>query len=90
MKYIMLEIPDRLAPRKVPILFPDMLVHEFVAQCIKKHPGLENARVVSAGDFSSMEINGNGTFGGESETCGVQSHPDDGRIVQTYDYFHGV
>lgn len=76
----------------VPIMFPDKLVHADVAAVMvavvrRSFPGAKSVEVVSAGELGCLEVDG--THGGSS-TLHVGSRPDDERMINSYDYAHGV
>ncbi len=79
-KYVMIRIEDRLYP----VIFPQEFVHKDMARAIQRalHEQPEFRRcwieVESAGFVSGLTIH---KAFGESESLGIQSHPDDtGRI----------
>lgn len=86
--YIVLSIPmgENLV-REVPIMYPDFLVHEDVANAIKAVPGMENSTVVSAGsaDLGVMSCSGRST------TLNLESRGrDDEVLINSYPYAHGI
>lgn len=86
MKYIMLRVKLGDIERDVPIIFPDALVHERVEKIMTQLPELSLAVPVSAGfvDVTDAEV-----FG-KSETLKMSARRQDGRIIRTYDYTHGI
>lgn len=86
MKYIMFESVDQDGlTRAVPVIFPDFLVHAEVAGRLRGLvPGI--TRVVSAG---TALVNVDATTEG-SETLGVRARDKDSRIINMYDYLHGI
>lgn len=84
MKYVMF-IKDEGGdfPIAYPVLFPNNLVHQEVAEALMAGP-LEGFKVRSAGELTSVG-KGQGVTG-KSDTIGVQSHPDDERIINMQDY----
>jgi hypothetical protein len=91
-KYVMLEVTAQGITRKIPILFPDMLVHLEVANAIK--PLLErqlrnvSIEIVSAGFFNSNDVDIVCTGG--SESCGVNAQDLDAMTIAMHDYLHGL
>lgn len=93
-KYVMFELAmnsrDDSVKFKFPVIFPDKMVHRQVAECLMplmRMHGQGGARVVSAGSIEHLEADG---LGGESETLGIESDPDDEATINGYSYFHGV
>jgi hypothetical protein len=88
MKYVMFEHTVAGLTRKVPIIFPDELVHKFVAEAIANHREYREfgLKVVSAGQCA---IECSGIFG-ESETLKLKSNQTDGLVINSYDYLHGL
>ena len=84
MKYVMfIKDEDGELPIAYPVLFPNNLVHQEVAEALMAGP-LEGFKVRSAGDLTST---GKGYgVGGHSETLKVTAHPDDERIIDMQDY----
>lgn len=90
-KYVMFEnrSPDGTGVL-FPVIFPDKMVHSVVFAHLKTvMPGWRAKGVIpySAGKIEHLTVFG---LGGESETLGIQSLPDDKRIIETYSYAHGV
>lgn len=83
MKYIMFQAGD--LKYKLPVIFPDTLVHEDVAEALLPLlPG--GAKVISAGECTVM-----GQCSGRSETLKVASRGDkDSAVVNTFNYTHGL
>jgi len=75
MKYIMLETDEGM---KLPILFPDVLVHANVAELMKRltlfQLKVAKCEVVSAGFVNIADA----SVHGDSESLGVKSNPTDG------------
>lgn len=81
MKYVMFQVEDQ----KIPIIFPEQLVHAEVAAVVKAV--LSNgAKVVSAGLITAMAVV---ATDGDSETLGLKSDPADANIINAYPYEHG-
>jgi hypothetical protein len=76
--------------QEIPVLFPSLLVHIEVARAMKPcmHRHFENTdiSVVSAGDFNAIDCE----CSGGSETLRVNSRPQDGNIILSHDYLHGI
>jgi len=93
MKYVMLRLgwPKDL-PRVVPVVFPDIFNHDdmalFAAEALRASLGQPAApvEVVSAGFVDAMFYETHG----KSVTLGVPSRPEDARIINAYDYTHGL
>jgi hypothetical protein len=90
MKYIMFSITIGSIQFKVPIIFPNNLVHSEIAQAMlpvfQRHFGECSPVVISAGDYDPIDS----VCYGKSETLKVSASPDDGKIILTYAYTHGV
>ena len=89
MKYIMFEQKVGDIVRKVPIIFPDFIVHSdmelWVREMFKiKYPS--DVKIISAGSIS-VQVN---SVYGKSTTLKLESDQDDLQIINLYDYFHGV
>lgn len=90
MKYVMFEIDFAGTKKRVPVMFPDMVVHSLMAEgfadVLIKH-GWKDVKVVSAGECTVYVDN----IGGKSDTLGVASAgADDAVTINTYDYLHGL
>lgn len=70
--------------RKIPIIFPNELVHLEVAKALSKH--VETSKIVGAGDISIGVL----TIGGESTTIKIKSKKGDDIIINNYDYSNGL
>lgn len=97
MKYVMIEVPahGELPARRVPIIFPDLLVHAHVAEAMEhvvKSTLAAKARVkvktTSAGECRLNDV----LCAGKSESLnGLQSRGrDDAQLIEMYDYLHGI
>jgi hypothetical protein len=89
-KYIILEVDRKEAGlQRLPIIYPDILVHAHVAEAIMRLPNFvqHKATVASAG-----EINLTADYcGGGSETLKIEeSDPDDRFLVNSFPYLHGI
>lgn len=89
MKYVMFErdIGDGLLQR-IPVIFPNLLTHSLVAEAMLKMEDLLQARVVSAGELSSLDVDG--TMHGHSESLGIGSDSSDTSVTRSHDYTHGI
>lgn len=93
MKYVMLEVAlsGEMPPFKLPIIFPDKLIHKDMAVAARNiawgtWPRC-SVNVVSAGEINLGAVE---CFG-SSETLKVESREDrDARVIETYNYTHGV
>lgn len=97
MKYIMVSIttpgegPVPALVRKLPVIFPNELVHWTVASALmpmlRTQAGTSRTvEITSAGDFLPSDI----LCTGSSETLNLRSDPSDTQIVRMHDYFHGI
>ncbi len=86
-KYIMLELDSGSFKRRVPIIFPDLLVHADVAAVLQQTPGMADAKPVSAGSVELMVT----ACHGKSTTLNVASNEeDDAELINAFPYFHGI
>lgn len=94
MKYIVIRQTYKSGQQKdVPIIFPEHLVHADVERVIRAILQIDNRlstfECVSGGFLSSMDLNVSTT--GKSESLNVVSRKEaDDRLIQFYDYQHGV
>lgn len=89
MKYIMLEVPMGTLVERMPIMFPNNLVHSIVAEALLAHPTLKHAKVVSAGEFSSLDLVGV-SFHGKSTSLKLIAREDDDAFLPSLDYGGGI
>lgn len=86
MKYIMAKVRGN---KKVPLVFPDFLVHREMAltfkQALHRH-GFDEVEFVSAGTVN-FGIGGGFECSGFSESLKLYSNPEDGRVIEMYDYY---
>jgi hypothetical protein len=89
MKYVMFECTLGELTKRVPIMFPDFMVH---ADCKKmgthwllREHNFHDCRAVSAG-FINLTT---GKVYGESESLNLKHDPRDTKTIMTYDYTHG-
>lgn len=91
MKYIMAEIAVGEAKKKVPLVFPNFLVHSEMANLFKQaliRHGAREVQFVSAGELTMF---GAGVeCSGFSETMGLMAVKEDAKVIEMYDYLHGV
>ncbi len=86
-KYIMLELDSGSFKRRVPIIFPDLLVHADVAAALQQTPGMADAKPVSAGSIDLFAE----ACHGKSTTLNVASNGEgDAELINTFPYFHGI
>lgn len=87
MKYIVLET-EQDNPQKVPLIFPDFLVHSEMArhlrEAIRRHLGVES-KAVSAGNIVFEDV----VTTGKSETLKLTSRDEDAKMIAMYDYLKG-
>lgn len=91
MKYIVLKSTLAGVEQKIPIIFPNFMVHSHVAKfmaglLIRCHGRSTDIKVVSAGDITMNVL----ACTGKSETCKVSADPGDQDLIQMYDYFQGI
>jgi len=84
MKYIMFEKSVPGGVQRIPIIFPDQLVHVDVAEAIQNIIG--KGRPVSAGSLAVHVF----SVSGESTTLGLKHNPEDMGTICLWDYFHGL
>ena len=89
MKYIMFETKIGGITKKIPIIFPDFMVHKEVKNMINRilERQWKDIKAVNAGEINIPS--GCCPFG-KSETLNLYSSPDDGKIIDEYDYYHGI
>jgi hypothetical protein len=88
MKYIVLERNMYDTKQRVPIIFPDYLVHADIAVAMKKVPGMEKAVAASAGTLASFDIDAEPT--GKSDTLSLTASDGDGDLIKMHDYLSGL
>ena len=91
MKYIVLKTEVNGLVQKVPIIFPNFMVHMFVAKyvaglLIREHKHDPEITVSSAGSIELGEV----FCSGESETCKVKSDPEDAELIKYFEYTQGI
>lgn len=86
-KYIMIET-DLF---QFPIIFPDKMVHADIYKAVRRYtPGIKTSSmlgVASAGMIEQLYVK---HVGGRSETLGIDSRKIDERIINLYNYEHGI
>jgi len=91
MKYVMAEVKRGSLVKKVPLVFPNELVHREMAtvfkQALHRH-GWDDVRFVSAGEL--VMFGAGVECSGSSETMGLTAQDGDARVIEMYDYMHGV
>lgn len=90
LKYIMFECRTDDSKRHVPVIFPEVLTHALMAEALLEYsvePLFARAKVRSAGFVTVSPLL---HCHGESESLHVRAHPDDERIISTYEYLHGI
>lgn len=89
MKYIVLEVTHGGSTRELPVIFPELLVHANVAKALATMRGLENAKPISAGFLSSMDVSP--ACHGASESLELKSRGKvDDNLIMMHDYLHGI
>lgn len=90
MKYVMLEVSLKEVKKKVPIIFPDFMIHEDIAKAavniLSQHHNLYEAEVVSAGDLNLYVE----SVSGRSTTLGIKADSLDREVINNYEYCHGM
>jgi hypothetical protein len=91
MKYIVLRSKLAGVEQKIPIIFPNFLVHKHVSKyfaglLIREYGRDSDITVSSAGDINLNDF----TCSGKSETCGVSSDPNDQDLIMSFEYTQGV
>lgn len=89
-KYVMFENKVGTLTVMFPVIFPDKMVHKDVAAHLRHlMPGWRHGGVkaVSAGKIEHLTVHG---LGGNSDTLGLESNPDDKGIIDDYSYMHGI
>lgn len=96
MKYVMIEIPahGEAPARRVPVIFPESLVHADVAVALErvvKSTLAPKARVTVKATSAGMCRLDNVLCHGESETLQLKSRERaDAQVIEMYDYLHGI
>lgn len=91
MKYVILKSVLAGQEQKIPIIFPNFLVHSDVAKYIAGNLIRQHGRPVDITVSSAGFINlGDVACHGESETCKVKSDPLDADVIQMHDYLFGI
>jgi hypothetical protein len=71
----------------LPIIYPDVLVHDEVAAVIRVLPNFKaGSKVVSAGSIDIDVI----SCSGESSTLNLKSSPGDEELIDSFPYMHGL
>lgn len=90
MKYVMVEVDHGSFKQRVPVVFPNFMVHsdmaEALTEVLKLKHRFKKVKVVSAGDCNVLEVK----CSGRSSTLRLPSLEGDTAIVSTYDYTHGA
>jgi hypothetical protein len=84
-KYVILSKVEGSLLRKVPIIFPNALVHADVAGAVLKTLP-EGYSVFSAGEITLDVL----ACSGKSDTLKVKSHIGDRQTIDMIDYMHGI
>lgn len=85
-KYIMLNVSFGSIEKKIPIIFPDILVHDDIFKVVKAIPMMETAEVVGAGDIDIFAR----TISSKSVTLKIGPRDEDIVTINVYEYLHGV
>lgn len=83
----MLEIDNGAFKRRLPIIFPDILVHADMAAAVQSLPMMGEAKPIAAGSIDLLV----GSCHGKSTTLNVASNEaDDAELINAFPYFHGI
>ena len=85
-KYVMLEIDNGAFKRRLPIIFPDLLVHADVAAAVQSLPMMGEAKPIAAGSIDLLAAECHG----KSTTLNVSAGETDAELINTFPYFHGI
>lgn len=91
MKYIVLRTKMAGMEQKIPIIFPNLLVHKHVAKyitglLIREYNGDADITIASAGNI----VLGDVSCSGSSETCNSKSDIGDADLIESLDYTNGI
>ncbi len=93
MKYIIFKVEGEQLDRRIPIVFPNFMVHSLVFKYMRHMLRVEHkchVEAVSAGEIVGF-LTSDLSCGGESETLNLKSRGDeDAEIIKGYDYFAGL
>lgn len=90
MKYVMFFVEGELINQAIPVIFPNVLVHEDVAEAVKTMPGMQNAKPISAGEVTFNPVDC-AHCDGRSDTLDLASRGErDSRIINLNDYGAGL
>ena len=89
--YIVIEVKTKrrgAVKHRLPIIYPDVLVHKDVFESLKQSESLRgfNVKVHSAGSCQIHCTDANG----KSETLGVFADKDDENLINQFPYWHGI
>lgn len=89
MKYVMIKCSKGILDVRVPVIFPDLMMHADVARymeaLLRRENNFDSAKPVSAGFYDPMD----GAVSGKSESLDLKSDPQDEQTIFTYQYTHG-
>lgn len=90
-KYIMFDVTISTTTWKMPIIFPDKLIHSDMAECatIAIHLAIPKAivKAVNAGTLNQLKVV---STDGDSETLNLKYNEDDATVINAYEYLHGI
>lgn len=90
MKYIMFETElDNGLKQRIPIIFPDIMVHSQVARSIGHHFRREHDMDVTPVSAGFIRL-GDCSVHGESETLKLSANSGDGQIIRNYWWSKGI
>ena len=89
MKYIIYSVKSGEVTHRIPIIFPNILVHSDVdkriAHCLRREHGFDAVKAIRAGECQVTAY-----CSGNSETLGLESGDDDTNLINMIDYGGGV
>jgi hypothetical protein len=91
-KYVMMDVrfPKTGLHVLFPVIFPDKLVHSYVASAMSTvlaAHGMPSVSVASAGKIEEVTVDG---LGGGSETLAKVAMDVDTDVINNYEYKHGI
>jgi hypothetical protein len=88
--YIVLEVETHGLKRELPVIFPDIIVHEDMAKAVQAacNQYFQKSKPVAAGQ---LDLHGGVECTGKSTTLKLKSRGDKDRtLIITMPYFHGI
>jgi hypothetical protein len=91
MKYVMFRVDYPIVQRRIPVIFPSLLVHKIVAKrvdvALREHFRDAVVWAESAGEIGALLVDG---VGGRSSTMNLESRDRDKGIINGFPYLHGI